>query len=281
MNDADDDKRIFLSQTLRGTIRLCAYRVKESTQAGQRDRDLQSHQPVASGSCPFSPTTNCGHCHGIGHRLAQTAFKIKHLTDSHKLSTATGRVEMFNALSGDWPAPCGVGAFQHLPSGGVAKSIDAGFRHRVENADICMTQRIADVPERRDREEHERKRPRFAPEQPNGSAQDHNVKGHPPNCQVQRESQGGASSSGTPTEEDVVIGDDMGIPHRYGRRHGFRGQKEEGRRRGFGSTEGHKTEAGVRIPLGGVRQCSMSVRSSVDLEYAQLQKICLHEQGFR
>ena len=56
---------------------------------------------------------------------------------------------------------------------------DAGFRHRVENADIRMTQRIADVLERRDREEHERKRPRFAPEQPNGSAQDHNVKGHP------------------------------------------------------------------------------------------------------
>ena len=91
---------------------------------------------------------------------------------------------------------------------------DAGFRHRVENADIRMTQRIADVLERRDREEHERKRPRFAPEQPNGSAQDHNVKGHPPEIaeKVQSESQGGTSSSGIPTEEDVVIGDDMGIP---------------------------------------------------------------------
>ena len=84
---------------------------------------------------------------------------------------------------------------------------DAGFRHRVENADICMTQRIGDVLKRRDREEHERKRPRFVPEQPNGSAQDHNVKGHPPENaeQVQSESQGGASPSGIPTEEDVVI----------------------------------------------------------------------------
>ena len=82
---------------------------------------------------------------------------------------------------------------------------DAGFRHRVENAGIRMTQRIADV--------LERKRPRFAPEQPNGSAQDHNVKGQPPEIaeQVQSESQGGASSSRNPTEEDVVIGDDMGI----------------------------------------------------------------------
>ena len=90
---------------------------------------------------------------------------------------------------------------------------DAGFRHRLENADMRMTQRIADVLERRDREEHKRKRPRFAPEQPNGSAQDHNVKGHPPEIgeQFQSESQGGASSSGIPTEEDVVIGDDMGI----------------------------------------------------------------------
>ena len=90
---------------------------------------------------------------------------------------------------------------------------DAGFRHRVENAGIRMTQRIADVLERRDREEHERKRPRFAPEQPNGSAQDHKVKGQPPEIaeQVQSESQGGASSSRIPTEEDVVIGDDMGI----------------------------------------------------------------------
>ena len=37
----------------------------------------------------------------------------------HRLTQAQyidGRVEMFNALSGDWPAPCGVGAFQHPPS---------------------------------------------------------------------------------------------------------------------------------------------------------------------
>ena len=29
------------------------------------------------------------------------------------------------------------------------------------------------------------------------------------------------------------------------------------------------------------RQSSMSVRSSVDLEYAQLHEVCLYEQGFR
>ena len=93
MNDTDVDKRsFFLSQTLHGTIRLCAYRVKESTQAGQRDRDLQSHQPVPSGSCPFSRTTTCGHCHwdwAVPQARASSFQKIKHFTDSHKLSTAT------------------------------------------------------------------------------------------------------------------------------------------------------------------------------------------------
>ena len=88
---------------------------------------------------------------------------------------------------------------------------DAGFRHRVENADIRMRQRIADVVERRDCGEHERKRTRLAPEQPNGSDQDYNVNGHTPEIaeQVQSESEGGASSSGIPTEEDVVMGDDV------------------------------------------------------------------------
>ena len=61
--------------------------------------------------------------------------------------------------------------------------------------------------ERRDREEQERTRSRLVPEQPNGSDQDHTVKGHLPEIaeQVQSESHGGASSSGTPMEEDVVM----------------------------------------------------------------------------
>ena len=140
-----------------------------------------------------------------------------------------------------------------------------------------MTKRIADMLERRDREEHERKRPRFAPEQPNGSAQDHNVKGHPPEIaeQVQSESQGGASSSGIPTEEDVVIGDDMGIPLATDDVMGSEAKRRsrEHRRPPDRSWSAHSTWR--------ARQSSMSVRSSVDLGYAQLQEICLCEQGFR
>ena len=73
--------------------------------------------------------------------------------------------------------------------------------------------RIADVLERRDREEQDRKRSRTAPEQPNGSDQDHTAEGHPPEVaeRVQSQSHGGASSSRIPTEEDVVMGDDMVI----------------------------------------------------------------------
>ena len=60
-----------------------------------------------------------------------------------------------------------------------------------------MTQRIADVLERRDREEQERKRSK-----PNGSDQDHTAEGHPPEIaeRVRSESHGGASSSAIPTE---------------------------------------------------------------------------------
>ena len=158
---------------------------------------------------------------------------------------------------------------------------DAGFRRRVENTDIRMTQRIADVLERRDREEQERKCSQTAPEQPIGSDQDHTVKGHSPEVaeRVRSESHGGASSSGIPTEEDVVMGDDMGIPLATDDVVGSEAKEEEGRCRGFWSTKGRETEAGVHVPLGGVRHSSMSVRSSVDFGYAYLQEICLKEQA--
>ena len=95
---------------------VCAYRVKESTQASQRDRDLQSHQPVPSGSCPLSPTTTCGHCRwdwAVPQARASSFQKIKHLTDSHKLSTATAERR---CLTPSLATGCGVGAFQHEPN---------------------------------------------------------------------------------------------------------------------------------------------------------------------
>ena len=122
---------LFLSQTLRGTIRLCAYRVKESTQAGQRDRDLQSHQPDPSGSCPFSRTTTCGHCHwdwAGPQARASSVQKIKHFTDSHKLSTATAEWRCLTPSLATGPRLVASAHSNTLPRTGILQEYLAGTR---------------------------------------------------------------------------------------------------------------------------------------------------------
>ena len=130
---------------------------------------------------------------------------------------------------------------------------DAGFRHRVENADIRITQRHADVLERRDRKEHERKRPRFAPEQPSKFKAKHKE------VRVRPESR----------RRDVVIGADMGIPLATDDVMGSEARrKKEDRIREHRRPRDRSWSA---CSTWRARQSSMSVRSSVDLGYAQLQ----------
>ena len=121
---------------------LHKYESRSQQVGDQRDRDSRSLQPVPSGSCPLCPTTTCGHCHwdwAVPQALASSLQK----NSTFRISRAQyreGMAKMFNALSGDWPTPFGVGAFQHPPSDRYSPRISGrssrpnSRRHRLKSA---------------------------------------------------------------------------------------------------------------------------------------------------
>ena len=123
----------------------------------------------------------------------------------------------------------------------------------MKNAEIRMMQKFADVLERRDREEHERKRSRLAPEQPNGSDSHQKLlskfKANDKEVRVRPES---------PMEEYVVTGDDMGI-HK-------------------GAPEATRQELECAFHLEGMPE--FDVRDLQSISGVQLSEMCLQEQSF-
>ena len=77
---------------------------------------------------------------GLSHRLSQAAYKKNSTFRISRAQYREGMAKMFNALSGDWPAPFGVGAFQHPPSDRYSPRISGrnsrpnSRRHRLKSA---------------------------------------------------------------------------------------------------------------------------------------------------